>query len=107
MAMYTSPCSISPPLPCRDSTPNLAVCMQFESRPQQIWYAVNYMGLLGSVKSSSDLNYTSKERYETLQQQYISLIAAYYPFPPVERVLQIWHFVCTLLRINIRWNHAL
>ena len=104
---HTSHCSIAPHFPCRDSTTNLAVCTQFESHPQHIWYDVNYMGLLGSVKSTSDLTYTFKERHETLHQQYMSLIVAYYLFPPVERVLQTWHFVYTLRNNIIKLNSHL
>jgi len=37
-ATDVSPCSISAPLHCREVTPNLADCMQFESWPWHKWH---------------------------------------------------------------------
>ena len=50
---------------------------------------MNYKGLLDAVRSSSYLPYKPKEGYETLQQQWVSLLAAYHPIPPAERVPHI------------------
>ena len=57
---------------------------------------MNYKERLDTIRSSSYLPYKPKEGYETLQQQWVSLLAAYHPIPPAERVPQIQYLTCNL-----------
>ena len=50
---------------------------------------MNYKECLDTIRSSSYLPYKPKEGHETLQQQWVSLLAAYHPIPPAERVPHI------------------
>ncbi len=49
------------------------------------------MRLVDAARSSSHLLHTSKEEYGTLQQQWVSLLAAQHPISNAERVPQIGH----------------
>ena len=72
--MGTYPYSISPHFPFWEAIPNIIFCVQFESWPQQKWHNMNHKELKGALKSYPHLPYTSKECYETLEQQWISLL---------------------------------
>ena len=53
-------------------TQKLVFCMQFESLPWQNWDHVYHKGLVDAVRHSSSPPETSREGYETLQQQWLS-----------------------------------
>ena len=57
------------------------------------------MRLVDAARSSSHLLYISKEDYGTLQQQWVSLLAAQHPISNAERVPQIGH-VTGNLKVN-------
>ena len=57
-------------------------------------------GLVYDVISFSVLLYVSKEGYEALQWQWVSLITAWCLMMHAERVPKIPYFVCTL-RVNL------
>ena len=54
--------------------------MQFESLPRQKYHGVDHKRLVDSVRGSSYLPYTSKEAYEILQNQWMTLIAVLHIF---------------------------
>ena len=60
-------------------------------------------GWYNTVRSFSHLSYASKEGYETLKQQWLSLLAVQYHICCAERVPQILKFVWNL-RVNIGRN---
>ena len=98
--MAISSCSTPPHLMCCEGTPNLAFCVQFESPPGWKWHSVNHNGLADAIRSTFHLSYASKEDFETLQQQWLSLLAVHHPICRTERVPQIWHFV----RVDLVWK---
>ena len=67
---------------------------------------MNYKGRLDTIRSSSYLPSRPKEGYETLQQQWVSLLAAYHPIPPAERVPQIRYFQGNDLRASPSRNYT-
>ena len=62
-----------------EGTSNLVVCMHFESWSWQKWHDVTRKGLIDAIRSFPHLPYASKDCDETLQQQWMSLVAAQYP----------------------------
>ena len=50
---------------------------------------MDHTGIVYSVRSSSSRPYMSKEAYETVKQQWMSLLAAYPDISCVERVPEI------------------
>ena len=56
-----------------------------------------------AVSSSSSIPYTSKEGYETLHQQCVSLLTTQHPISHAMRVPQISYFACNL-RVNLGKN---
>ena len=101
--MAVSPCSTVSHLMCWEGTPNLGIVVKFESRRWWKWYSATHKWLVNAVKSISHLPYTSKEGYETLKQQWLSLLAMHYHICCAERVPQIWKFVWNL-RVSIGRN---
>ena len=67
--------------------------MKFESKPWREWYGVNHNGLVDAIRRSSHPYHASKEAFEILQQQWMSLLAAQYDISNADGVPQIWHFV--------------
>ena len=65
---------------CIYGTQSQAFCTQFESWLRQKWHGVNHTGLVDSVKTSYHSRYASKEVYNTLQQQWMSLLTMAYHF---------------------------
>ena len=63
---------------CWEGTPNLEICVKFESQHRSKWYSATHKWLMNAVKSFSHLPYASKEGYETLKQQWLSLLAVQY-----------------------------
>ena len=57
------------------------------------WHDLTHKGLVDAVRSSSHLSYAPKEGYETLQQQWLSLIVVHHLICCAVRIPQIWHFV--------------
>ena len=96
IAADTSQYSISSHLLCWEDAPNLVFYVKFESKPWQEMHGMNHKGLVDAVRRSSHPYHTSKEAFEILQQQWMSLIAAQYDIPNVHGVPQIWHFVWNL-----------
>ena len=88
---------------CWKGTPNLEICVKFESQHRSKWYGATHKWLVNAVKSFSHLPYASKEGYETLKQQWLSLLAVQYHICCAERVPQIWKLVWNL-RVNIGRN---
>ena len=77
-AMDTSPCSTLSHLLCWDGTQNLIFCMKFEITFWQNWSDGNQKRLIYAIGSLSNHSHTSKEGYEILKQQWVSLLAAYH-----------------------------
>ena len=64
------------------------LCITVESCFGQKWHHVDHMGVVYSTKSSVNHHYISKEGYETLKQQWMSLLVAHphisCPMQPLE-----------------------
>ena len=58
-------------------------------------------------KSCPNPFHISKEDYESLQQQWMSLLAVYHPFSGAERVPKIWYFVYYLRVVDLGINDTL
>ena len=56
-------------------------------------HGMNHKGLVDAVRRSSHSYHTSKEAFEILQQQWMSLLLAKYGISYADGVPQIWHFV--------------
>ena len=69
---------------------------QLESPPWQKWYDMNYQGILDAVGSSSHPPYTSKEGYEPIHQQWVSLLVAQHPISLLDKVSLILYFMWNL-----------
>ncbi len=83
--------------------PDSVICMQLRvetSGNDTMW---NHNGITYALRSSSHPSHTSKEGYEALQQQCMSIIVSQHLISPAERVPQIWYFVCTL-RVGLGRN---
>ena len=70
--------------------------MKIESCFQYEWHRVDHKGHVDANRSSSIHPHTSKERYETLKQQCMSLLVAQHPNFCAERVPWGWHFAPNL-----------
>ena len=60
-----------------------------------------------TIRSIPNHNYTIRESFETLQQQWMSLIVAQYPISCVERVHDIWYFLEWNSRVLLDRNDTL
>ena len=67
--------------------------VKFESKPWQEMHGMNHKGLVDAVRRSSHPYHTSKEAFEILQQQWMSLLLTQYDISNADGVPQIWHFV--------------
>ena len=56
-------------------------------------HGMNHKGLVDAVRRSSHPYHASKEAFEILQQQWMSLLSAQYDISNADGVPQIWHFV--------------
>ena len=54
------------------------------------------MRFIYAVKSSSNNHFTPKEVYETVKQQYMSLLVPHHPISGATRVSEIWYFAWNL-----------
>ena len=64
------------------------------------YHGLTHKGLVKATRSSSCPTNASKEEYETLQQQWIHLLAVYHCISHDDRVSKVQYFVC-----NLRVNH--
>ncbi len=67
--------------------------MKVKSKTWQEWHGVSHKGLVDAIRRSSHPYHASKEAFEILQQQWMSLLAAQYDISNADGVPQIWHFV--------------
>ncbi len=97
-AMNTSHCNIASHFLCWYGTPNLAVCMQFESWLWQKWYHVNYKGLKYAAISSSHLQYIWQGRI------WITSIAMDVYFSSRSSHYLLWEGTPNLVFCSIIWE---
>ena len=71
----------------------LTFYMKFECYSWQEWNNVDHNELVYAFWTSYNHLKTSKERYETLKQQWISLLAAKHPISNADKVSVIWNCV--------------
>ena len=90
--MHVSPYSKASHMLCWDDAPNLIFCIKCEGCFWQRVRGHGHKGLIDAVRSSSNHPYISKEGYEALKQQWMSLTVAHHPICRGERVPEIWYF---------------
>ena len=74
-----------------------------EGQPWQKWHDVNHWGFKVVGRSSSHLSYTSKEHYEILHKQWVSLLVAHHPISCADMVSKIQYSGCNW-RIDLGRN---
>ena len=94
-AMDLSPHSTASPFPCLEETWNLIFCMKCGISFWQKWYGSDRQGSVDDIRSSYNHLCTPNEGFETLKQQWTSLLAAQYSIYCAERWLKIWYFAWT------------
>ena len=97
-AMDVSHNSIASHYLCWEGAQNLIFCMKCESSLWQKWHGDDHNKLLDAMRSSFHCPYphTSKKGYQTLKQQWISLLAAWHSISRDEKLPTIWYFPCNL-----------
>ena len=83
------------PFPCLEETWNLIFCMKCGISFWQKWYGADRQGSVDDIRSSYNHLCTPNEGFETLKQQWMSLLAAQYSIYCAERWLKIWYFAWT------------
>ena len=71
---------------CLSGTPKCIFCFKFESIFQQNRHSVDHKGIIYAVRFPFNHSYTSKEGYETLKQQWMSLIITHHHISCAEMV---------------------
>ena len=101
-AKYCPRCSTSSHYLCWDGNWNLMYFMKFDSCFWKKWHGVDHKGLLYAIWSSSTHPYTSKEGYETVKQQCMSLVAVQQPIFPFWEGAQHLIFCMKLRLVFVR-----
>ena len=81
---------------CWEGAQNLIFCMKFGSSFWQKWHGKDLSKLICAIRSSFHFPYTSKEGYQILKQQWMSLLVVHCSTFRAERASNIWYFAWNL-----------
>ena len=101
--MDDSPYTTASLFPSWGGAQNWIFCVKFESYFWQICHDMDHKVLLFDVWISFNHAYMSKQGYETIKQQWLSLLATQHPISRTEGVPKSWYFWWNL-RVNFGRN---
>ena len=106
--MGVSLCNTASHSLCWEGAQKLKFCMKFVICCWQKWHIKAHWGLIYAITSSFEHSYTSKEDYEAVKLQWMSLLVAQHHTPFAERVRENWNFAwnlrCVVGRNDTLWT---